>query len=404
MANLSPNTLLVRASNLRVQIHSSTRIQIFNEGDVIECPSHGLTLLDVFAQPTPISKALEKLQGVIKGAQDWIDLTSTILQFYRDGILIDETQNVPTLNPVPYGFDAAPIHAAMLNDRTRTAAFLDGIRAVVRPGDVVVDIGTGTGILAIAAARAGARHVYAVEASGIAESARAMFEANDLADRITLVQGWSTQIDLPERADVLVSEIIGNEPLGERVLEVMSDAVKRLLKPDARLIPSRLDIFGLPVTIPRSELVKRTFTPEALQNWRSWYEIDFSLLGKVARISPHAFYIRPHTARDWKSLSEPVLLAKVDFKSAQDLIIDNTTKVTAKSAGQLDGLIIYFELELGPKIRLSTAPVQTDEDCSWRSRVWVFAEPLHLQVGEQFAVTYKYRTGQAHDRVSVSRI
>jgi hypothetical protein len=292
----------------------------------------------------------------------------------------------------------------MLNDRARTARFLAGIHEVVRPGDVVVDIGTGTGVLAVAAAHAGARHVYAVEASSIGKSARAVFAANGLADRIILVPGWSTQLSLPERADVLVTETIGNEPLGERLLELTADALKRLLKPEARLVPGKVKIFGLPVTIPRAELLKHTFTAEALQNWHSWYGIDFSPLIGVARNSPHLFYIKPHATGTWETLSEPVLLADLDLKATEQFVIDNTATVVANAAGPLDGVVVYFELELGPTTRLSTHPTQADEDCSWRSPVWVLGDPLSLQPGNRFAVTYRYRVPEAREGVSVTRL
>lgn len=139
--------------------------------------------------------------------------------------------------------DVMQLHLDMLNDRTRTLSFIEAIRETVRPGDVVLDVGTGTGILAAAAARAGARHVYAIEAGQIHRVARELFASNNLSDRITLVKGWSTQVELPERADVLISEVIGHEPLAEDVLETTWDAVARLVKPDARLVPRRLRIF-----------------------------------------------------------------------------------------------------------------------------------------------------------------
>jgi len=98
--------------------------------------------------------------------------------------------------------DAILFHASMLNDRRRTAGYLASIRDIVKPGDVVVDIGTGTGILAIAAVRAGARHVYAIEEARIARVARTLFEANGMTDHITLIRGRSTEVKLPQRADV----------------------------------------------------------------------------------------------------------------------------------------------------------------------------------------------------------
>jgi predicted RNA methylase len=290
----------------------------------------------------------------------------------------------------------------MLNDRTRTSRLIAGIREVVRPGDVVIDIGTGTGILAIAAARAGARHVYAIEATGIGKSAMAVFEANEVANRITLIEGWSTQISLPELGDVLISDIIGSEPLAENVLEITADAVNRLLKQDARLLPNRIKIFGLPVTIPRTELMKHTFTGETVENWRSWYDIDFSPLVDVARDSPHIFSIRPPLARDWGILSEPILLADVDLREVKQLYIDNSVAVTVHTSGRLDGILEYFELELGPTTRFSTHPAQTDIDSVRRNPIWVFVDPLYLNAGDQFIVTYNYRVTEDKIRVKVS--
>jgi precorrin-6B methylase 2 len=289
----------------------------------------------------------------------------------------------------------------MLNDCQRTASYLAAIREVVRPGDVVVDLGTGTGVLAIAAARAGASRVYAIEASKIGKSAKAIFEANGLADKITLVQGWSTQISLPEKADVLISEIIGNEPLGEQVLEFTLDASKRLLKPNARLIPSRLKIYGLAVTIPETELHKRKVTPIALSNWQSWYGTDFSFLATVAEASPYTFHLKPHLAKNWETLSEPIMLAEIDFQLVSGLAIDNTTTVTASADGRLDGILVYFELELSPTTILSTAPTQASEDCSWRSFVWLLAPSRNLQAGELFTVSYRNNVAGSENKVSV---
>ena len=89
----------------------------------------------------------------------------------------------------------------MLHDDRRTGDYLAALAEAVRPGDVVLDIGTGSGVLAVAAARAGARRVYAVEASDIAEVAERVFAANGVTDTVTLVPGWSREIELPEPAD-----------------------------------------------------------------------------------------------------------------------------------------------------------------------------------------------------------
>ena len=132
------------------------------------------------------------------------------------GVLLDETGRRPVLDSKD-SFGAPYIHIKMLNDKARTDAYLKAIEEVIRPGDVVLDLGTGTGVFAATAARQGARHVYAIESSAIGSSAQGLFAANGLADRVTLVPGHSTQVSLPEPVDVLVSELIGNDPLGERI-------------------------------------------------------------------------------------------------------------------------------------------------------------------------------------------
>jgi type I protein arginine methyltransferase len=403
MKNLTPDLRLHRKPNTRVYIDSSNNIQLRIDDRLYDLGPHGLAILDAFYQPTSMSEAIQKLSPTVASAQDWIALTNTIVQLYEAGVLQDKSQSTQQLETGKFSFGAPELHVRMLNDQMRTSRFLAGISEVVNPGDVVVDIGTGTGILAMAAARAGAQHVYAIEASAIGECAQEIFEANGLSDRITLLKGWSTRLELPERADVLVSEIIGDEPLGENVLEITADARKRLLKPAARLIPGKVRIVGLPVTIPYSELSERFPTTENLRNWRSWYSIDFSPLAESTQDPPPAFFIKPHKARSWIALSEPVVLAEVDLNEADLLMIDNSVVTTTCTSGRLDGLLVYFDLELGPTTRLSTHPARVDASCSWRSLVWVL-QPSTLEVGDQFEVTYRYRAAAASHELTVSRV
>ena len=174
----------------------------------------------------------------------------------------------------------------MLHDDRRTGDYLAALAAAVRPGDVVLDIGTGSGVLAVAAARAGARRVYAVEASDIAEVAERVFAANGVTDTVTLVPGWSREIELPEPADLLVAEIIGNEPLEEEILETTLDARRRLLKPDARLIPHTLTLLARPLRLPDGEARQRAIGRAAVERWRRLYDMEFQPLLDAAAPGP----------------------------------------------------------------------------------------------------------------------
>jgi 2-polyprenyl-3-methyl-5-hydroxy-6-metoxy-1,4-benzoquinol methylase len=400
---LDPNTRLRRAPELRLELDSSNFARILHDGSVIDVGAYGLTVLDVFSRPTSMREALALLKPRIRGAQDWIDVTSTIVQLHGIGVLQDEAQAQPTLRSGEMGFDAAHIHVLMLNDATRVERYVEAIRTVVRPGDVVLDVGTGTGILAMAAVRAGARHVYAVEASGIGRVAQAMFEANGLAERITLVPGWSTQVDLPERADVMVSEIIGNEALGEHVLEVVLDAKKRLLKPGSRLIPSGLRVRGLAVTIPPDEVEKRTFTAEAARAWTERYGLDFGPLARVPPAADRAFFPWPRRARDWPVLSEPAALVDIVFADALAPAVGGGTTVRATAAGRMNGLLVYFDLEIAPGVELTTHPHLAEDRCSWRNGVWILPEAFEARLGDAFAVSYAHAGIRGQVRIEVRR-
>lgn len=401
MINLQPDLKLKRAPGIEVYLNSSTDIRISCKGNVVEIGKYALPILDVFSYAQTVSEALKILEREVAGMQDWIQLTSAITQLRRFGALVSDEESISDMSTKPYGFDSALIHALMLNDRIRTESFIAGINKVVRPNDIVIDIGTGTGILALAAARAGARHVYAIEAGGIGKTAEALFKSNSFGDRITLVSGWSTQIDLEERADVMVSEIIGNEPLDEKIIETNIDARKRLLKDDARLVPGKMRIMGLPVTIPSSELNKRTFSKEALSRWNRWYEFDFSPLQQMISDAPQSFFIKPQKAEHWVSISQPVMLAEIDFKSVKESMIDNNVQATAETTGEISGLLIYFELEIAPDVILSTHPQKADENNHWQSLIWAAPKPLFVKNGDSFNVIYKYKVPGTRDRVQI---
>ena len=227
---LNKNTVLKRAPELDIRLYSDNRIRIKLEANSVYIDFFGLKILELFSVPRSVGEAMDQLSTEIKVLQDWMDASQVIVSLWKAGILLADTGKHIILNPKPSGFDAAYIHILMLNDQRRTQSYLNAIQAVVIPGQVVVDLGTGTGVLAVAAARAGAKKVYAIEATSIGEYAQKVFEANGYSDVISLINGWSTQIELPEKADVLISEIIGNDPFGERALEATLDARTRFLK------------------------------------------------------------------------------------------------------------------------------------------------------------------------------
>jgi SAM-dependent methyltransferase len=138
------------------------------------------------------------------------------------------------------------LHHLLLADRVRLAAVKRALRETVRPGDIVVDLGAGTGILGFLALRAGAGRVYAIERHPIIRLARALARENRLEDRVRFVRGDSRRVRLPERADLVVSDLVGPLGIDEEMAEVLVDA-RRFLRPGGRFLPERSEVWIAPV-------------------------------------------------------------------------------------------------------------------------------------------------------------
>ncbi len=396
-----PDELLQRLPDLTLRLQSDGSIHTDVGGRGILFGPHALRVLEVFTRPATFKQAMEVLQPGVLGAQDWVDLSDTIRNLYRAGAL---ESAVRTTRPPAMltGFDAPAEHVSMLNDRARTETYQHAIREVVRPDDVVVELGTGTGVLAVTAAKAGARHVYAIEAGSIGNVAKKVFEANGLLDRITLLPGLSTHVTLPERADVLISEIIGNEPLQERVLESTRDAITRFLKPNARFVPRTLRIHALPVEVPEPVVSRVRFRSSDQAQWGAWYDLDFTALRRGNPPRAERIFVRPHQPRDWVQVSEPAEVAAIDFASGHAPSVESEVFAVAARAASINGIVVFFELGLSPGRVLSVDPRIVDEQCSWRLPVWLLADPVEVQAGERLRITYAYGAAGQDGEVSIS--
>src|SRR5262245_12583417 len=127
----------------------------------------------------------------------------------------------------------------MIADRARMQAYTEALRRVVTPDSVVIDIGTGAGVFALLACRFGARRVYAIEPNNIIYVEQEIAAANGYDDRIQFIQDMSDKVTLPERGNVIISDIRGILPLFGTHIPSIIDARERLLAPDGVLIPQQ---------------------------------------------------------------------------------------------------------------------------------------------------------------------
>ena len=246
------------------------------------------------------------------------------------------------------------IHLDMISDIARTSAYQRAIMncAHLIKDKIVLDVGAGSGILSIFAAKAGAKHVYALECSSICGLAREIVQLNGLSDRITFVQGKAEEVTLPgvETVDVLISEWMGYGLLYESMLDTVIYCRDRWLSADGVMFPDR--------AIIKAALVEDfEFTDNSLLTWKSISGYDFSdITTQVRQESIVDVY-----AMDDLVSTECILwdwdLKKVTVKDV-DFAANFTVKFTENSVAH--SFLIYFDtpfpnssalLKTGPESR-----------------------------------------------------
>lgn len=268
--------------------------------------------------------------------------------------------------------EAESRHYWMLADRVRSERLRKAVFATVRPGDVVLDVGTGTGLLSMFAVQAGAARVYAVEhCPATAELARDVIRQNAMAERITVIEGSAASVELPEAVDVLLIELIGNLGSEEDIEEVAAAVAARWLKPGGRSVPERLRTFALPVQLSP--------TPAEV-----FSDGNYGLnLGVATQLGdPHPGQSFPTFARP-RRLGPPVLLE--DITVGQPASVDRTAQsveLTIDAPGHLQTVLGYFEADLGGGVRARSFPAYPC--ASWNAHRFPVMPPRQVEPGARF--------------------
>ena len=240
-------------------------------------------------------------------------------------------------------------HLPMLADEARNAAYRRTLDKHVRDGMHVLDIGAGSGLLAMMAARAGAARVTAVEMNpALADVARQVIADNGLADRIQVFNRVSMDlkvgVDLPA-ADLVVSEVLDAGLLGEGVLPTLRHASRELLKPDGRMVPAGATVHGQLMELP----ALRTVNPVA--------EIDGFDLSAFDRFRNPVAHRRIVLANeDHKALCDPFLIAEFDFANPPMTARRREVKVPITAGGEAYAVVFWFDLHLDETIMVSSGP------------------------------------------------
>lgn len=237
-------------------------------------------------------------------------------------------------------------HRTYVSDRVRVAAFERAIQAAVHPGDVVVDLGSGTAILGMMACRAGARRVYAIEANGMIEVGRALAARNGAEDRFVFIKRHSTDTVLPEPADVVVADLVGGMGFEAGVFPIYADA-RRFLRPGGRMIPSAITLAAAPVEHDALAREARYWS-----NGAGGFD-----LRPLLRWSLNTGY--PRVIDRAHLLSEAAVRAEFD-PSAGHRLLRLRGDVTIARRGTVHGIGGWFEATLADGVVLTNSPVASE--------------------------------------------
>jgi type I protein arginine methyltransferase len=266
-------------------------------------------------------------------------------------------------------------HRLLLSDAARVHAFEAALNETVLPHHVVLDLGSGTGILGLLACRAGARHVYSIDDGGIVQIARAIARDNGLRDRITYVKGLSTRVDLPEPADLVVADQLGHFGFEAGLFGYFADARARLLKPGAITIPASVSLSVAPLEAPDM-----------------WERIEFWNSAVVGLDLTAAFPIAINTGYPVKLRADQLLgpsttLAVLDPSQGSKRIAGAVT-MTADRDGTLHGIGGWFSAQLTTNVLMTNGPVG-DRPIARRNVYFPIGRPVDLHRGDRVCVTMR---------------
>jgi len=275
------------------------------------------------------------------------------------------------------------IHEEMLKDKVRTLTYRAAIEGNPHlfKDKIVLDVGCGTGILSMFAARAGAKHVYGIDCSTIAHQAKQIVADNNLADTVTIIQGKMEDLELPvEKVDIIISEWMGYALLYESMLPSVLHARDKWMADDGHMIPSE-------ATIVMCAIEDQDYKAEKIDWWENVYGFDMSCIKKLATYEPLVDTVdHNQIVTDFNT----ILSIDCNTCSVADLTYDVPFVVTANRDDYIHALVMHFDCTFGAShkpVSFSTGP-HTDYT-HWRQTVFYLNETLTVKEGEQLKGSIK---------------
>ncbi|KAL1745712.1 S-adenosyl-L-methionine-dependent methyltransferase [Schizophyllum fasciatum] len=269
------------------------------------------------------------------------------------------------------------IHEEMLKDSVRTGSYRSAIinNGHLFKGKTVLDVGCGTGILSMFAAKAGASHVVGIDMSNIIDQAQKIIEANGFKDTITLVKGKLEEADLPiKQFDIIISEWMGYFLLYESMLDTVLVARDQYLKPGGLIFPDN-------ATMYIAAIEDQDYKDEKINFWDNVYGFDYSCIKDIALREPLVDTV------DLKSVvTDPCVLKHIDLLTVkkEDLAFSAPFELTATRTDYAHAFLAWFDIQFKcthKKVNFSTGPHA--QYTHWKQTVFYTPQTLTLTEGDK---------------------
>lgn len=323
---------------------------------------------------TQISEQVEKMDVANKKMEDLSSSEMTSKDYYFDSY-------------AHFG-----IHEEMLKDEVRTLTYRNSMwhNKHLFKNKIVLDVGCGTGILSMFAAKAGAAHVYGVDMSGIVEQAKNIVSANGLSDKITIIRGKVEEITLPvDKVDIIISEWMGYCLFYESMLDTVLYARDKWLAPAGMMFPDRATLYV-------TAIEDRQYKDDKINWWDDVYGFDMSCIRKVALQEPLVDVVDRNQV-----ITNSCLIKEIDIQTCtkDDIPFESPFNLQVKRNDYVQALVTFFNIEFTKchkRVGFSTAPEAPYTH--WKQTVFYLEDYITCKKGEEIFGVFRMRPNDRNKR------
>jgi SAM-dependent methyltransferase len=273
------------------------------------------------------------------------------------------------------------IHEDMLKDRVRTEAYRDFIEGnpELFKDKYVMDVGCGTGILSMFAIRAGAKHVIAIDNSGIIERAKEIAKENGFENKITFIRSKAEQIEelagVCDKVDIIISEWMGYCLLFESMLPSVLFVRDKFLKPQTgRVYPDISSLHLVGMSAP-------TYRTSRVDFWKKdVYGFTMESIARRVHLEPGVDHMQ-----EYEVITDSHKFFEIDCNKVKPEQLDFEAPFTLKATKDttMDAFVTYFDIgflkDASKPITFTTSP--SAAETHWRQTVLILEQPLQLTAG-----------------------